>query len=105
MNSARIAASSRKRPENHVVTVAAEGFSTPRIAMHICLQVDGAVFEARPTLSSGTPLSRAIDEHCDARGLAELLDRLPDLRRQPFLDLKTLGEEPDEACKLGEAYD
>ena len=90
------------------MTVVAVGFSTPRIAMHMCLErfAGHAEFWVAITTSAAphpSEYARAIDKDGNACGLHELLDGLPDLRSEPLLDLEALGEKADEARKLGEA--
>ncbi len=83
MASARVAAS-RRLPRTALVTVLAPGLRTPRMDMHRC----------SASITTIAP-----------RGCEDAHEGVGDLRGQPLLDLRALGEHVDEPGQLGQPRD
>ena len=84
MTSARVAGLSLNRPRTADVRVRVPGLRTPRIDMHRC--------------------SASIITNAPAR-LQDVDDRVGDLRREPLLHLRPLGEAVDQPGELRQAGD
>ena len=80
----RVRASVRNSPRTAEVTVTEPGFLTPRIVMQKC----------SASITTKTP-----------RGRERVVERLGDLGREPFLHLRALRQQVDDARDLRQAGD